>query len=439
MSACTRKKNSIPRGLAWMSLLGLSLAVPGTSLAAAPEAQKLLELTAHGDGVALETALPRLPHDWALLANARMAAGRLDETRSVTLAERFLALRGATHCDAAFAQAIIADAAFASARYARAATAAHAHRALLENCRVDAGMIADAAMIEVLAGHLAHVAPQREVSFRPASASFTRDKAGLARTRVEVNGVEQEAVLDLGANLSMVSASRADQLGLRRLGEASVGSSSRAAVSVEVALADRMEIAGLVLEYVPFLVVDDAQLEMPLPGGYKIDAIIGFPVFRAMGRLRFNHDGTLLPEPDKGEAGPPSNLFLAGSDLFVDARVNDIRIPLHLDSGGNSSFLSRSFSNAHSEALQGLKKTRQRLAGAGGSSERDIVLWNQAKIAVDHRAMVIPSLPVVVRDPGQASELGQGVLANDVLDAFDHWTVDLRHMRLELGTLRPRP
>lgn len=230
----------------------------------------------------------------------------------------------------------------------------------------------------------------------------------MPRTQVMINGEAQEAVLDSGANLSVVSATLAARLGLRRLGKASVGSSSRAVIGVEVAVAYLLEIAGLVLEHVAFLVVEDAQLDMPLPGGYRIDAIIGFPVFRAMGRVRFNHDGTLLPEPGKGEPVVAPNLFLAGSDLLVDGRVNGIRASLHLDSGGNTSSLARSFLVAHPEALQGLKKSKQRVGGAGGVSERAVVLGSDVKVGVGDRAVVLPTLPVVDMGSGHAPEPWSG-------------------------------
>ncbi|MBT2766689.1 retropepsin-like domain-containing protein [Stenotrophomonas sp. ISL-67] len=418
-----------------LSALLLALASPALTSASSRDASQWLQAASDGDIAALEVAVSQLPSDWALLAQARMAAGNLDEATAIALAEQFLTLRDAADCDAVQAQAVIADAAFSSAHYAKASTAAQIHHALLERCNGDASAMEGAAMIEALAGRLADVAPQQTVSFIPASTPYARDKAGLPRSQVMINGQKQESVLDTGANLSVVSASTAERLGLRRLGAASVGSSSRARVPVEVAVADRLAIAGLVLEHVPFLVVEDAQLEIPLPGGYRIDAIIGFPVFRAMGRVRFNHDGTLLPELGNGETERGPNLFLAGSDLFVDAHVNGIRVPLHLDSGGNKSFLSQSFSAAHPQPLQGLEKAQQRLAGAGGASERDVVLWSQANVAVGDRAIVLPALPVVMRDPGKAHERGQGVLGNDVLNAFDHWTLDLKSMRLELGDL----
>lgn len=394
----------------------------------------LFDAASEGDFAGLEAALPTLSPDWAQLARARLAAGRLDEDTALSLADAFLGQHEGGRCEAVPAQAIIADAAFASARYARAFAAAKAHREQLQRCHGDTASVEGAAMMQRLAERLAPAPPQRVAAFTPATTPYTRDKAGLPRSYVSINGHLQEAVLDTGANLSVVSASTARRLGLHPLGKARVGSSSRAGVAVQVAMADTLHFAGLALENVAFLILDDAQLEMPLPGGYRIDAIVGFPVFRAMQRVRFDHAGTLVPEPGAGSSTRGRNLLLAGSDLFVDVRVGGIAAQLHLDSGGNNSSLAPPFATRHPEILQGLATSRQRLAGAGGATEREIALWPQARMEVDDHSIILPALPVALGASGDARARGQGVLGNDVLNAFDHWTLDLEHMRLELGT-----
>ncbi|WP_066098408.1 retropepsin-like aspartic protease [Xanthomonas massiliensis] len=423
------------RGRFALVLLALAalpaLAAPPSDSAA--QARQRLEAAADGDVAGLVAALPGLPPPWTTLAQARIAAARLDEDRALALAGTFLAEHGQADCDAALAQSVIADAAFASARYARAATAAQARATRLARCDGSAEEIEGATMMATLAARLATAPAQRVAGFLPAAVAYARDRAGLPRAQARINGHAQQVVLDTGANLSVVSASTAARLGLRMLGEAGVGSSSRQQVAVRVAMADRLELAGLALEHVAFLVLDDAQLEMPLPGGYRIEAIVGFPVFRAMRRVRFGHDGRLVPEPGAGDADAPRNLALAGSDLFVDARVGGVAVPLHLDSGAGATSLSPRFAEAHPQLLHGLAESRQRLAGAGGATERAVVTWPQVEVEAGGRTTVLPALPVALRDSDDVRMRSQGVLGGDVLNAFDAWTLDFEHMRLELG------
>jgi len=418
---------------AWLCLA----ASPALAAADANFARERLQAAADGDVAGLAAALPRLAAPWVTLAKARLAAGRLDEAQAIALADDFI--KGPAHdsCDDALAQSVIADAAFASARYARAATAAQARAELLQRCHGVADEIDGATTMAGLAQRLSAAPAPRVAAFAPATVAFSRDKAGLARTPVTINGHVQDAVLDTGANVSVVSASTAARLGLKPLGQAGVGTSSRQTIATGVAVADRVELAGLVLEHVAFLVLDDAQLEMPLPGGYRIDAIIGFPVFRAMQRVRFGRDGTLTPEPGKGDAKAPANLALAGSDLFVETRVGGVAVPLHLDSGGSASSLSARFAEAHPSLLEDLPRSKQRLAGAGGTTERAIANWPRVTVAVGGRSTVLAELPVALSDSDDVRMRTQGVLGGDVLNAFDSWTLDFDRMRLELelGTL----
>lgn len=416
--------------------LVLALALPAGAADPTAPIHPAFEAASEGDFSMLRAALPGLPRDWADLARARLAAGQLDEARAIGLAENFLGRRDADSCERAPAHAVIADAAFASARYARAATAAQAHQGLLELCGGSDADLAGVATMVMLAERLSAAPPQRVVRFSPASAPYARDKVGLPRAQVDINGHSQDSVLDTGANLSVVSASTAKRLGLRHLGRAAVGSSSRASVAVDVAIADRLAFAGLVLENVVFLVLDDAQLEMPVPGGYRIDAIIGFPVFRALKRVRFDHDGILHAEPGAGDAQAPGNLVLAGSDLFVDVRVGGHPAALHLDTGGNASSLSSAFARAHPDVLRGLEQTTERLGGAGGTTERTAAKWRQAPVQVGDRTATLPKLSIVVRDSTDVDGRGLGVLGGDVLGAFEYWTLDLERMQLELGAPR---
>lgn len=432
MHACTIRRPACAGLFAVLFGLGALPAWASSPAPADARAHALLQGAADGDIPALRAALPTLASPWQDLARARLAAARLDEAEAIALAEGYLRAVG-TGCEAALAQAVIADAAFAAGRYARAAEAGNARLALLRDCGGDADEIEGAGTLASLAGQLADAPAQRMAAAVAGPTSFGRDKVGLPRAQATINGHRQDAVLDTGANLSVVSATMAAQLGLRDLGQARVGSSSRTSVATRVAIADRVVLGGFALENVVFLVLDDAQLEMPVPGGYRIDAIIGLPVFRAIGRVRFGKDGALDLGGGQAVAPAAGNLSLVGSDLYVDASVDGIAVPLHLDSGGSASSLSARFAAANPDIVAGLPQSRQRLAGAGGATERDVAQWPDVEVSVGGGRHVLPELAVTLRDSADVRVRNQGVLGGDVLNAFDSWTLDFRAMRLELG------
>ncbi|MEZ0470817.1 aspartyl protease family protein [Luteimonas salinilitoris] len=403
----------------------------------AVQAETLLADAGKGEVFALEAALPRIADpQLATLAQARIAASRLQDDAALRALAPFFSAQDPDPRHLRIAWSIAADASFAAGDYARAADATGAWQALLATHGDPDDRADDVAQFHGIATQLAAVPPQAVLAFAPEAVATCRDKVGLLRATMAVNGIDQEAVLDTGANLSVVSASTARRLGLRLLeGEASVGSGSRDAVPTRLGVAERLEFAGSTLSNVVFLVLDDAQLEMPVAGGYRIDAILGFPVMRALRRIRFDADGRLTPEPvaDGDADGPAGNLRVVGSDLHVDVSVDGIAVPLHLDTGAPRSSLSSRFAQRHASLLQGLPQGRQRVGGAGGATERRIATWPDVRVRLDGRETRLPELTIAIADSADVETRNMGVLGGDVLGAFASFTIDFARMRFELG------
>lgn len=422
----------------YLPLLGFMLTLhAGDGRAAEPKPDSVMQSAladaASGDVFHLEAQLPAIKDPGvALLARARIAAGRMDASEARRLVDRYLASAQRSPAECALAWPITADASFAEGDYARAAQAAHAWQKALADDGIGDEQQADALQMATLSDQLSHAPAQQVSTYEPRAVTITRDKVGLPRTGVTVNGILQEAVLDTGANLSVVSLSTARKLKLRMLdGAASVGSASRQAVATRIGVADHLVLAGLELEHVAFLVLDDAQLSMPVPGGYHIDAIVGFPVLRELERIQFTSDGRLVPSRSKAGKHEAGNLRLAGSDLYVDVRLNDLPIAMHLDSGGSHSALSSRFAREHANLLEGLAQQRDHVAGAGGARDRTSVTWPHVRVRIADQQALMSGISVSLSDAGNVKE--PNVLGGDILRAFDGWTIDFRRMQLDVG------
>lgn len=438
----------LPRRIVVNVLAGLTLLLIDAGALAAqspqplplPDTEVAALLSRPGLGIfALEAALPRIREpSLALLARARLAAARLDAAGARRLVDRFLASRPRDPRQRALAWAIVADAAFAAGDYAAAARDAREQQAALVAAAGGEDERAGAAQTATMAAQLAAAPAQQVASYRPQAEPVHTDKVGLPRATAVIDGVAQEAVLDTGANLSVVSLSTARRLGLRmRQGDASVGSASRAAVAVRLGIADTLSFAGLTLHNVAFLVLDDQQLAMPVPGGYRIDAILGYPVLRELQRFRITAAGRLEPalSPASPAAAATGNLRMVGNDLYVRAQVGGQPVAMHLDSGAASSALSSWFASRHAGLLQGLRQHRQHVAGAGGATVSHTLTWPDVCVRLAGRGTVLASL-----DVEQAGSAGSpNLLGEDVLHAFDWWSVDFGRMRVELGPPRPTP
>ena len=396
--------------------------------------EQALEDADAGDVFALERLeIAGVEPELAAIAKARIAAARLSSHEAIALARPVAQDAKASAAHRSRAWAVLADAAFTAGDYAEAARAAQRWQDVLRERGAPQEDIDDAQRLAALAGAMSAAPRQAVETLAPRTVTTRRDKVGLSRADATVNGRVQDAVLDTGAGLSVVSQSTATKLGLRMLdGAATIGAAAREAVPTRIGIAERFAFAGLELRDVAFLVLDDAQLQLPVPGGYSIDAIIGFPVLREFRRLRFERGGALVPEPG-ARAATTENLRVVSNALYVDAKVRDVPLALHLDSGGPRSFLTTRFAQRHPHFVDGLPRKDERMAGAGGSTTRVSALMPKAHIDVAGARATLAELPVVVEDGADVQAQNFGLMGGDVLDQFEHWTLDFEAMTFEVG------
>ena len=392
-----------------------------------------LDAADRGDLVPMQQLLPNARSDAAVLIRARLAIARLDPAPADPALAR-IAAGGDPHLRAGALAILTADA-FLRGDYAESARRG---RALGEAQRA-LGQIEEAQdsghqwqIAALLAGH-----PAQSVEGALASRTIAArtDRVGLPRIDVAVNGQAQEAVFDTGASLSVLSTETARRLGVTIFdGGSSVGNGVQGRVAVRLGIADRLEIAGAVLRNVPFLIIDDAQLTFPVPGGYDIRAIVGLPVMRALGRMRMEPAAgrfTLLP-PRDGPAAP-ANLVSGAGQVFVTASLDGREIPFHLDTGANRTSLSARYAAANPERIAALETGEVHTASAGGMASNRIVTWRNAPLVLAGRALMLPALQIGLPAAGAPIPRDYGSLGSETLRRFESYTLDFTAMRLELG------
>jgi predicted aspartyl protease len=394
---------------------------------------ELFKAARRGDVSALRLALDAAPNDEVrALIRARLAAAALDPQagREPALAR----LAGGTNpALRRAALEVLAYSAFAEGDYA----GAERHGRPLAELLAAAGMAEEAEAADRawrLAALLAGRPAQRLAAPVAAGSTPARiDRVGLPRIDIAVNGTAIDAVFDTGANLTVLSAETARRMGVEvRSGETPIGNGVDTTVPARIGIAQRIEVAGNVVENVPVLIIDDAHLTFAqVPGGYDIKAILGMPVMRALGRVRMERAGRLVVLPPEGSG--PSNMRASGNLLYVDAAVAGAAMPLLLDSGANQTQLSALYAEAHPDAVAALPRAQSAHAGAGGARSVSIATWANAPIALAGRTLRLPSLPVQLPAEGAHEPRGYGTLGSSVLLAFESWTLDFDAMRFELG------
>lgn len=254
-----------------------------------------------------------------------------------------------------------------------------------------------------------------------------RDMAGLMRIDVGVNGQTVDAIVDSGAGFSTLSESAAKKFGVRLIERAtSVGSSSKEEVKSRVGVIDRFRIGDAELANVVVIVLPDSALTFG-GGVYKIDAIMGLPVFEALERIALRKaDGkeTLYYGAELGAAGP-SNMILAGVQPIV---LCEGAAPLRMfvDTGATNTSLNASATRQFPALLAGAEKTGATLGGAGGTAK-------------DEGALTLPVLHLTVAGRGfdlakvvihsQAADGHHGDIGQDLLKQGSGWVFDFAAMR----------
>lgn len=417
----------------WMiGLMGaLALASAATAQSHAP-LDSLFEAAERGEVAPLERALANERDEGIRrLLTARIAAARGDTGAAADPRIGAIATRG-DPAQRRAALSLLMPAAFANGDYA---AAARHGRALVEalatsaDPELRAGIEQTAQLASILSGQPAQ---RLEGIVATGSIPASVDRVGLPRIAMAVNGQAQEAVFDTGAALSVLSAETARRLGVRVLeAESRVGNGVQGTVAVRVGIADRLEIAGTTLRDVPFLIIDDAQLTFPVPGGYDIKAIIGLPVMRALGRVRMAPDRFSVLPVEAAPAGAP-NLSSSGNDLYLDMLIDGQMVPLLLDTGANQTSLSARWATANATRIAGLQTGQFSAASAGGTASRRVATWPDAPLSVAGRSLRLPRLSIALPGEGPPRR-DYGTVGEDVLRAFQHYTIDFRTMRLELG------
>ncbi len=409
-------------------------AAPAPAVRAVPMSlDDLFRAARRGDVAMLRLAADAAPsEDVRALIRARLAAASLDPAAGREPALARLAA-GSNPALRRAALEVLTLAAFVEGDYAAAAR----HGRPLAELLAAAGRreeADDADRTWRLAALLAGRPRQRLAApAAPGSTAARIDRVGLPRIDMAVNGQAIDAVFDTGASLTVLSAETARRLGVEALsGTTPIGNGVDTTVPARVGIAARIEVAGNVVENVPVLIIDDAQLTFPqVPGGYDIKAILGMPVMRALGRLRMERAGRLVVLP--GEGAGTSNMRASGNLLFVDAAVGGAAMPLLLDTGANQSELSPLYAAAHPEAVAALPRGQAARSSAGGARADSVATWRDAPVALAGRSLRLPLLPVTLPREGAPEPRAYGTLGASILLAFDSYTLDFRAMRFELG------
>jgi predicted aspartyl protease len=381
----------------------------------------------------LRTMAPGPEHDYfaGLLANR---SGRIEE--SIRLLKGALpSIRTARPDRAAVALEALADDYNKSFQYddsARAYDDLLDHFASQLSKEQLQGTKDDSSVMHILRG-----APAQTITWDgPVQLKTSRNPLGSVNAELTVNGVREQWLLDTGANLSTVSHSFAERLGLKLL--PGVAQTMAGVTGIEnplhVALLPTLKMGGATLRNVVVLVLDDANLKVgPGKQAYQIDGIIGYPVFQALGNITFLHGGGF-------EAGDKNRSSMAGTRMYmklltpvIECVVEGKNLPFSFDTGASGTNLSARYYERFRSESGTWKKGKNKSAGAGGVVTRKVYLQRRVNLGIGDKTATLKMVPIFLSTMGSGIDDFYGNLGQDVVAGFESFTLDFAAMTFSLG------
>lgn len=225
---------------------------------------------------------------------------------------------------------------------------------------------------------------------------------------VERNGVKLPAIIDTGAEIAVVSAQAAKQLGARKLGTSLAVGTTTAPIDGGLVQIDSLVIGNAVLYNLTAVVLSDQQavysgLSLAIP-------LSALTVHR---RLAYTGHGTALllgdAAPLLGENRTP--LYWDESGVGFAAGFGRGVRGVHLDSGSKRTWLFPAARPVLSEAELATREAHRRtIGGLGGERVEEAALYRNVIIAVGRRNWRFPQIEMGADDEnGESARVGTGL------------------------------
>jgi Aspartyl protease len=270
------------------------------------------------------------------------------------------------------------------------------------------------------------------------SGGFTLPRTG-QEYPVNVGGKPFFAQFDTGAEISVLSTTTAKNWGVTMLeGTATLHGYGGGAFSAQPGFIPVLTIGKAELRNVAVYVTADQNLYIT-EINHQFNALLGFPVVSALGRLTFARDGSLTVAAQSPAADPRTDIHLwfaahalllpLGTVPVMDGKklisIGEPRLFM-LDTGSGSSFLTDHYFAEHANAFHGPPPETARLAGAGGIEEISAYGAQGVPLFIGNNLIMLNGPHVLTKPTSGEVEHYFGLIGQDLLQNFSSYTLDFR-------------
>jgi Aspartyl protease len=286
--------------------------------------------------------------------------------------------------------------------------------------------------------HLAALLKDVPVQTVQIAGDFTLARTG-EEYPVSIDGKTFSAQFDTGAEISVITATTAKNWGVRMLeGTATLHGYGGGAFTAQPGFIPVLTIGKAELHNVAVYVTADENLYIA-EIKHQANALLGFPVVYALGRLTFAKDGSLSVAAKSPAADPRTDvhLWFSGHALLLPlgtvpvmdgGKVTGMSEPrlFMLDTGSGSSYLTDHYLAEHGDAFHGPPPEMARLAGAGGIVEIPAYGARGLSLSIGANGMTLNGPHILSKAVGGEVEHYYGLIGQDLLRGFSSYTLDFR-------------
>jgi predicted aspartyl protease len=293
----------------------------------------------------------------------------------------------------------------------------------------------DAATVALLDG-----APAQSVEGATSFAvPWHRSMIGSMDVDATVGGEKMSWLVDTGANYSVLIESAAKRLNVK-LSEKTASTQGITGDDnpLRVGIVPELKLGTATIKNIAVLVLPDKNLNVNFggKGSYQIEAIMGFPVLEALGRITITSPGGDAGELRVEKSAASENgsaIYIEEMEPLLTGKIGGHDVIFAFDTGADSTMFTMKYYTEFTGDLMNLTKSPHGVGGAGGAKAVTAVHQPKVEIEIGGTRDVLTNATVITDRMGTHLDALYANMGRDAMEKFESATIDFRKMKFELG------
>jgi hypothetical protein len=184
------------------------------------------------------------------------------------------------------------------------------------------------------------------------------------------------------------------------------------------------------------LVLDDENLRIGSgPDAYQIDAVLGYPILKALRVVTFTRDEFLAGDAAEAD-GRGARMYMRGLTPAIECDVEGRPLLFTLDTGASSTDLSVRYYELFRAQADSWKMQSVETAGAGGSSTHDVYIQPRLVMKSGTSTVTLHDVSILPVHMNAGIDVLFGNLGQDFVDSFETFSLNFSTMTFSLGAPR---